>query len=55
VTGFLLPKSPTRHSFPPLRLPKHRSVFNAFTHVTAAIIAYQIDPLPPRPIRVVLP
>ena len=38
-----------------LRLPKHRSVFNAFTHVTAAIIAYQIDPLPPRPIRVILP
>ena len=29
--------------------------FNAFTHVTAAIIAYQIDPLPPRPIRVILP
>ena len=41
--------------FSSLRLPKHRSVFNAFTHVTAAIIAYQIDPLPPRPIRVILP
>ena len=41
--------------FSSLRLPKHRSVFSAFTHVTAAIIAYQIDPLPPRPIRVILP
>jgi hypothetical protein len=34
-----------------LRLPKHRSVFNAFTHLTAAIIAYQIDPLLPKPVR----
>ena len=41
--------------FSSLRLPKHRSVFNAFTHITAAIIAYQIDPLPPRPLRVILP
>lgn len=41
--------------FSSLRLPKHRSVFNAFTHITAAIIAYQIDPLPPQPIRVTLP
>ena len=41
--------------FSSLRLPKHRSVFNAFTHITAAIIAYQIDPLPPQPIRVILP
>jgi len=41
--------------FSSLRLPKHRSVFNAFTHLTAAIIAYQIDPLPPHPIRVILP
>ena len=41
--------------FSSLRLPKHRSVFDAFTHFTAAIIAYQIDPLPPRPIRVILP
>jgi len=41
--------------FSSLRLPKHRSVFNAFTHITAAIIAYQIDPLPPRPIRVIMP
>ena len=32
--------------FSSLRLPKHRSVFNAFTHITAAIIAYQINPLP---------
>jgi hypothetical protein len=31
--------------FSSLRLPKHRSVFNAFTHITAAIVAYQIDPL----------
>lgn len=41
--------------FSSLRLPKHRSVFNAFTHLTAAIIAYQLDPLPPRQIRVILP
>src|SRR3954469_380716 len=33
-----------------LRLAKHRSVFNAFTHLTAAIAAYQINPLPPKPI-----
>jgi hypothetical protein len=38
-----------------LRLPKHRSVFNAFTHITAAIIAYQINPLPPQPIRAFIP
>jgi DDE family transposase len=41
--------------FSSLRLPKHRSVFNAFTHITAAIIAYQLNPLPPKPIRVSLP
>lgn len=41
--------------FSSLRPPKHRSVFNAFTHITAAIIAYQSDPLPPRSIRVILP
>ena len=38
-----------------LRLPKHRSVFNAFTHLTAAIIAYQIDPLLPKPVRAFIP
>jgi hypothetical protein len=36
--------------FSSLRLPKHRSVFNAFTHLTAALVAYQINPLPPKPI-----
>lgn len=41
--------------FSSLRLPKHRSVFNAFTHITAAIIAYQINPLPPQPIHAVIP
>jgi hypothetical protein len=41
--------------FSSLRLPKHRSVFNAFTHLTAAIIAYKIDPLPLRSVRVILP
>ena len=41
--------------FSSLRLPKHRSVFNAFTHITAAIIAYQINPLSPQPIKVRLP
>jgi hypothetical protein len=41
--------------FSSLRLPKHRSVFNAFTHVTAAIIAYQINPLPPGQIKAFIP
>lgn len=41
--------------FSSLRLPKHRSVFNAFTHITAAIIAYQISPLPPQPIYAFMP
>ena len=41
--------------FSSLRLPKHRSVFNAFTHITAAIVAYQINPLPPKPISAVIP
>jgi hypothetical protein len=38
-----------------LRLPKHRSVFNAFTHLTATIVAYQINPLPPKPIGAFIP
>jgi hypothetical protein len=41
--------------FSSLRLPKHRSVFNAFTHISAAIIAYQINPLPPAPIKAFIP
>ena len=41
--------------FSSLRLPKHRSVFNAFTHITAAMIAYQISPLPPQPIYAFMP
>ena len=41
--------------FSSLRLPKHRSVFNAFTHITAAIVAYQIDPLLPKPVRAFMP
>jgi hypothetical protein len=41
--------------FSSLRLPKHRSVFNAFTHLTAAIVAYQINPLPPKPISASIP
>lgn len=41
--------------FSSLRLPKHRSVFNALTHITAAIVAYQINPLPPRPICAFIP
>ncbi len=41
--------------FSSLRLPKHRSVFNAFTHLTAAIVAYQINPLTPQPIRASIP
>jgi hypothetical protein len=31
--------------FSSLRLPKHRSVPNAFTHIIAAIVAYQFQPL----------
>ena len=38
-----------------LRLPKHRSVFNAFTHIIAAVVAYQINPLPLKPIKAFVP
>jgi hypothetical protein len=41
--------------FSSLRPPKHRSVFNAFTHIIAAVVAYQINPLPPKPISVSIP
>jgi hypothetical protein len=41
--------------FSSLNLPKHRSVANAFTHITAAIIAYQINPLPAQPVRAFVP
>jgi hypothetical protein len=41
--------------FSSLRLPKHRSVFNGFTHLTAAIVAYQLNPLPPKPIGAFIP
>ena len=41
--------------FSALRLPKPRSVFNAFTHITAAIVAYQINPLPPKRITASIP
>jgi hypothetical protein len=41
--------------FSSLRLPKHRSVFNAFTHIIAAVVAYQINPLPAKPIRAFIP
>jgi hypothetical protein len=34
--------------FSSLRMPKHRSVPNAFTHLTAAILAYQLNPLAPK-------
>jgi Transposase DDE domain len=42
-------------AFSSLRLPKHRSIFNAFTHIVAAITAYQINPLPPKPIHAFIP
>jgi hypothetical protein len=29
--------------------------FNAFTHLTAATVAYQINPLPPKPITASIP
>src|SRR5918911_1247696 len=41
--------------FSSLCLPKHRSVVNAFTHLTAALLAYQINPLPPKPITASIP
>ena len=41
--------------FSSLRLPKHRSVFNAFTHIIATLVAYQINPLPPKPISAIIP
>jgi hypothetical protein len=41
--------------FPSLRLPKHRSAFNAFTHIIAAIVAYQIDPLLLMPVSAFIP
>jgi len=41
--------------FSSLRLPKHRSVCNAFTHIIATVVAYQINPLPPKPIRAFVP
>jgi Transposase DDE domain len=41
--------------FSSLQLPKHRSVFNAFTHLTAALVGYQINPLPPKPIAAFIP
>lgn len=34
--------------FSSLNLPKHRSVTNAFIHLLAAIVAYQINPIKPR-------
>ena len=37
--------------FSSLRLPKHRSVGNAFTHIIATVDAYQINPLAPKLIR----
>jgi hypothetical protein len=41
--------------FSSLRLPKHRSIFNAFSHITAAIIGYQLNPLLPGPIKAFIP
>jgi hypothetical protein len=41
--------------FSSLRLSKHRSVFNAFTHIIATLVAYQINPLPPKPISAFIP
>jgi hypothetical protein len=41
--------------FSSLRLPKHRLVFNPFTHITAAIVASQIDPWLPKPVRPFMP
>jgi hypothetical protein len=41
--------------FSSLRLPRHRSVTNAFTHLIAALVAYQLNPLSPQPIRAYVP
>jgi hypothetical protein len=43
------------HQFSSLRLPKHRSIYNAFTHIAAVIIAYRINSSQHKPIRVFLP
>ncbi|MFL5287687.1 MAG: transposase [Rhodopila sp.] len=37
------------------RHTKHLSVFNAITHIIAAVVAYQINLLPPKPIRAFIP
>lgn len=34
--------------FSSLNLPKHRSVINAFTHIFAALTAYQLNPIKPK-------
>lgn len=36
--------------FSSLNLPKHRSVINAFVHICAAVVSYQLNPLKPRDI-----
>jgi len=38
-----------------LRLPKHRSVPNAMTHIIAALVSYQINSLQPTPMPTALP
>jgi hypothetical protein len=41
--------------FSSLRLPKHRSVGNAFTHIIATVVAYQMTPLAPKPVKAFVP
>jgi hypothetical protein len=41
--------------FASLQLPEHRSAGNAFTHIIATVVAYQINLLAPTPIRAFIP
>jgi hypothetical protein len=41
--------------FSSLRLPKYRFAFNPFTHIIAIVVAYQINPLPPKLISAFIP
>jgi hypothetical protein len=41
--------------FSSLKLPKNRSVGNAFTHFIAAVVSYQVNPLAPKPITAFIP
>ncbi len=39
--------------FSSLNVPKHRSVTNAFVHICAAIISYQLNPIKPKELQLI--